>query len=412
MSGAVVLDISRLLSRADRTTPTGIDRVEFAYARHLLDTEGGALRFAALDLRGRVALLPRSAAERFVARTERVWADGAGASDAALGRSALALGAAALVGGGGRSLRAAPGAPRPSYLLLSHHHLDRPAAVRRFLRASNARLVTLVHDLIPIEWPEYNRPGHDAKHAVRMTTVAEQSDAVIVNSDGTGASLAPFLARAGRSPPVVTAHLGVHGEALGAQPPAAASPSAPGSSWFVCVSTLEPRKNHLLLFNVWRRLAAELGSATPHLHVVGHRGWHNEAVFDVLDRSSSLRPHLSEHAGLSDGDMARLLAGARAVLMPSFAEGFGLPVAEALSAGVPVICSDLPTLRDVGGAAPDYLDPIDGPGWLAAVRDYADPASPRRAAQVRRLAGWRPPTWEAHFARVGPLLRDAGGSAG
>ena len=262
--------------------------------------------------------------------------------------------------------------------------------------------MTLVHDLIPIEWPEYNRPGQDARHAVRMTTAAEQSDAVIVNSDGTAAALAPFLQRAGRAPPVVVAHLGVHGLARRAPRAAAAS------TGFVCVSTLEPRKNHLLLFNVWRRLAAELGPDTPPLHVVGHRGWHTEAVVDVVTRAASLRPHVIEHGALSDEEVGRLVAGARAVLMPSFAEGYGLPVAEALAAGAPVICSDLPTLRDVGGAAPEYLDPIDGPAWLAAVRDYADPVSARRRAQLERIAAWSPPTWDRHFAQAGPHLRDAG----
>ena len=405
MSGTVVLDISRLLSRADRATPTGIDRVELAYARHLIDTEGRRLRFAALDLRGRIALLPTGASMRFVERTEQVWAAGDGRDgDRRLQRTGVALGAASLAGRGGAALRTAPGEPRPSYLLLSHHHLDRPRVVRRFLQASGARFVTLVHDLIPIELPEYNRTGHDAKHAVRMTTAAELSDVVIVNSDGTGAALAPFLARAGRAPPVVTAHLGVHDLALSAP---VRRPQA-GAPYFVIVSTIEPRKNHLLLFNVWRRLAAELGSATPHLHVVGHRGWHNEAVFDVLDRSASLRPHLTEHADLSDAAVAKLLVGARAVLMPSFAEGYGLPVAEALSVGAPVVCSDLPTLRDVGGAAPEYLDPLDGPAWGAAVRDYADAASPRRRAQVARIAGWRAPTWARHFALVDAHLRDPG----
>ena len=398
--GTLVLDISRLLSRADRSTPTGIDRVEHAYARHLIDKEGARLRFAALDARGRVALLPTRAAARFVERTEQVW-EASGGADAALRRAALALGAATLVGGGGRSLRPAAGSPRPSYLLLSHHHLDRPEAVRRFTAAAGARLVTLVHDLIPVEWPEYNRRGHDLKHAVRMTTVAEQSDAVIVNSDGTGAALAPFLRRANRAPPVVTAHLGVHAAARTAPPM-----ETRDGAGFVCVSTLEPRKNHLLLFNVWRRLAAEMGADTPHLHLVGHRGWHNEAVIDVLERSSALRPHVTEHGPLSDPDTARLVAESRAVLMPSFAEGFGLPVAEALAAGAPVICSDLPTLRDVGGGAPDYLDPIDGPAWLAAVRDYATPGSARRRAQLERLRSWSAPTWAAHFATVEPHLRD------
>ena len=52
--------------------------------------------------------------------------------------------------------------------------------------------------------------------------------------------------------------------------------------------------------------------------------------------------------------MTRILAGAKALLMPSFAEGYGLPVAEALVAGIPVICTPLAALREIGGDVPDY----------------------------------------------------------
>jgi hypothetical protein len=86
--------------------------------------------------------------------------------------------------------------------------------------------------------------------------------------------------------------------------------------------------------------------------------------------------------------------------MPSFAEGFGLPVAEALAHGTPVLCSDLPALREVGGAAPEYLDPLDAPSWAVAVMDYASAGSARRAATVGRTAGWRGCSWEDHVAGV------------
>ena len=89
---------------------------------------------------------------------------------------------------------------------------------------------------------------------------------------------------------------------------------------------------------------------------------------------------------------------------PSFAEGYGLPLAESLALGVPALCSVLPALREVGGAVPDYLDPLDGAAWRRAVLDYADPASAARAAQLSRLDAWRAPDWDAHFAAVDALL--------
>lgn len=99
------------------------------------------------------------------------------------------------------------------------------------------------------------------------------------------------------------------------------------------------------------------------------------------------------------------------MLFPSFAEGYGLPVAEALACGVPVICSDLPALREVGGDVPEYLDPIDGIAWMAAIEAYIADPSPRRAAQMQRLRAWQCPTWPDHFAGVLDLLDAVEGGA-
>jgi glycosyltransferase involved in cell wall biosynthesis len=77
-----------------------------------------------------------------------------------------------------------------------------------------------------------------------------------------------------------------------------------------------------------------------------------------------------------------------------------LPLAEALASGVPVICSDIPVFREVGREVPDYIDPLDLFAWRDAIVDYSHPDSPRRAAQLQRLAHWRPPGWSAHFEIV------------
>ena len=81
-----------------------------------------------------------------------------------------------------------------------------------------------------------------------------------------------------------------------------------------------------------------------------------------------------------------------------------MPVAEALAIGTPVIAADIAALREVGRHAPDYLDPIDGASWIAAIKNYAQPDSPRRKTQLRRLDGWQPATWDQHIAIVLDLI--------
>ena len=77
-----------------------------------------------------------------------------------------------------------------------------------------------------------------------------------------------------------------------------------------------------------------------------------------------------------------------------------MPVPEAISVGVPVLCSELPALREAGGDVPDYLDPLDGPAWINAILDYTAPMSLRREAQQRRAVDWPQPSWDDHLTAV------------
>ena len=364
----IALDLSRLLSRARSATPSGIDRVELAYAQHLL-AGAGPHCFTSLDALGRIGVLPHGEAELFVGMLAAAWCDGAAPETrreiAALARR---LRRAALFGGE-RRLRAAIGdgdGDAPVYGLVSHHHLDRSRAIARLKAATGARFACFIHDLIPLDFPRYTRPSQTRRHRRRITTTAALADAVIVNSAATRAALRRRLDPE-RPAPIAVASLGFE---LPEMPEAATDERA----YFVCIGTIEARKNHGLLLDLWQSLAAELGERTPRLLLIGQRGWGSERTADRLAAMSGL---VAEHRDMPDRQMALLLRGACALLLPSLAEGFGLPVTEALALGVPVICSDLPALRENGGNVPDYLD---------------------------RLAVWHKPRWEDHFAIVDRVI--------
>ncbi len=134
----------------------------------------------------------------------------------------------------------------------------------------------------------------------------------------------------------------------------------------------------------WRALipAAE----PPQLLVLGSRGWADPDLFARLDRAG---PAVREVSGLSDGAVAALIAGARGLLMPSLAEGFGLPVAEAMGRGVPVLAADLPVYREFAGEYPVYLNPGDAYSWAREIRALAAGGERRKEQDL--------PDWDAHL---------------
>lgn len=399
MTPHIVLDLSRLMWRATRFAPTGIDRVELAYARHLIATARDRLGFTGWW--GRLSLLPNDDAVAMIAALDAMWSGGAvdeaarakvQALVARLRRHVLLRGEAPL-----HAHLAGVGGPIV-YLLVSHYRLHRPAGIARIKRRFDARIVMLIHDLIPIEHPDLVPSWQARRHRQRMLNVARLADLAIVNSSGTGEALRRYLAANGKSVAIVVAPLGLD------LVPTRDAPGEAAAPYFAYVATIEPRKNHALLVEVWRALRVSLGDATPKLVLVGRRGWKSRSILDAIRAAPWMTGLVEEYNRLPDVAVARLVGGARAALLPSIAEGYGLPLAEALALGVPAVCSDLSELREVGGAVPDYLDPHDAAAWVRVLADYARPGSEARQAQLQRLKAWRAPTWADHFRIVQPLI--------
>jgi glycosyltransferase involved in cell wall biosynthesis len=171
-----------------------------------------------------------------------------------------------------------------------------------------------------------------------------------------------------------------------------------GTHNFACVGTIEPRKNHALLLDIWDAFAGD--PEAPMLVIAGARGWRNEAVFERLDA----RPAgVIEAPGLSDGALAALVAGAEGLLFPTLAEGFGLPPVEALALGTPVICSDLPVLHEVLGKSSIYASVDDMYLWKQSILQIAGQVGAETASVSNRavsIGEFKRPTWAAHFNLV------------
>lgn len=382
----LLIDVSRLVWRRwTGTRSTGVDRICEAWMKQYAAQSQAVV----IHRRGQ-AILPFTTSQALFALLDRAdlrW------GNTVRFRAALLALAARRSG----DLRDRFGGRGRFWLNPGHTGLDSDG-VARWARRRDLRLIPLVHDLIPITHPQHCREGEDERHRRRMRTVLEIASGVVTNSAHTLNALGEFAAAEKR--PVPPATVAWPGTPVLPHVLAQADPDPT----FVVLGTIEGRKNHALLLEVWRQLLAARGAApVPRLYIVGRRGWEADAVFALLD-SDQFGGRVVEAGPLDDRRLAQLMAGARALLFPSFAEGYGIPLVEALAANVPVIASDLPVFREIGQGIPELLPPTDPSAWLVAVSDYARENSPRRAAQVARLGAFRVPDWPSHFARIDAFL--------
>ncbi|WP_322013587.1 glycosyltransferase family 1 protein [Paraburkholderia sp. J12] len=376
----IILDVTRLVSRLyDGLLPTGVDRVGLAY----IEQYGSRAR-AVLSERGFTVVLGETQSQQafeLLLSSHR----NKNAIRRLISRAVIH-----------RPLEKS--AERSILLHTSHNGMEFPRYYRAMAKRG-VRSVFMVHDLIPLTHAEYCRPDVDKVHRARIHTALQYADGLIANSQATLDSLAAEADRAGLPlPPSTVAHL--------ASGMIAATPlrSPLDTPYFVMLGTIEPRKNHWFMLHLWRTLVEKYGSEAPKLVIIGRRGWECENVVDMLERCSSIRDAVVEEGNCSDERLQAWIQHARALLFPSFVEGYGIPLVESLALKVPVLASDLSVFHEIASDIPDYLDPLDGPGWLARIEQYAQPDSQEREAQVKRIERFRAPSWPDHFDRVDILL--------
>ena len=404
----IIFDVSRLITHIRRAAPTGIDRVDLAYARLLNEGEGpvdflsGGVSPSWSYAKGSAPigrLLQRDWATRS-ADGDAVYQDlcarlvapswplseGAGVQRLAA-RESPALGPLARLARVFKSRHAGinrlPADLRGAVFLHTSHNGLENAGLIQMVKARRGAVAVMLHDLIPIDFPEFCRPREAERHEARLLNIQRHADLVLANSTYTRDRFRAWAARGQLPlPPIVVVPLGLDDCYL---EPGACPPPLFTRPYFVTVGTIEPRKNQAFLLKVWRRLAETLGEACPRLVIVGRRGWECEAVEDLLERSSPLTDTVIEVSGLGDAALATLMLGARGVLQPSLVEGFGLPFAEAQALGVAALASDIAAHREIASADTPLLDPLDGPAWISQITALASVGRPARNPQSGRF---------------------------
>lgn len=373
----LVIDITEPLSlKRVRVLPTGIARVTQEYTRYFGSRSTALVRFAE-------GILEFSAED-----SQRLFAEVLSpARGLAPSTWWMLLKARAL--GTGYTHK------KPRLLLKTGYNGMWNQRYLKYLSDSSIKPCFFVHDLIPLTLSATYYLNLIGKYQTLFKNVLKVGAGVVVSSHITQQEMTTFAKEQGLPcPPLLVA-------------PLAAAPLPPPSPYplldkpyFVMLGTFHPRKNHLFILKVWQQLAQKYRDKTPHLVLIGQPILHRKHVASCMRACRELEGLVTIVWGCPDQDLSSWLHHATGLLFPTLAEGFGLPLVEALASGVPVLASDLPIFREVAGNIPEYADPKDHDRWVELIGAYAQPESPQRKAQCERIASYPLPTWQQHFTEV------------
>jgi glycosyltransferase involved in cell wall biosynthesis len=400
---ARLLDLSRSVSRAGRI-PTGIDRVELAYLRAFLAETvpvfaltRTAWGYVLLDRNGCRVLLDRLDGRVPWGKVDRLSSfrrnlpESRKRAEADLRRIAIARCLPFRLG----YMLARMLPQGASYVNVGHANLN-GHVLRSTKNALGGPVVVLIHDTIPLDFPQFQRSGSVDRFRLMLDQVRQHASLILCNSEQTRRDVIRHMSHSGKVPEILAAGLGIE---VPVPDPHPVYPDGfdPDRAFFVTVGTIEPRKNHMFLLDLWREMTTALPhNQIPQLLICGGRGWNNADVFARLDSDPIMGRHVFEMSGLSDGQIASLLRNARGALFPSHSEGFGLPPVEALAQGVQVICNDLGIYHEILSDYPVYASVQDRYLWR---KEILKMASGQKIGQIADT-GFEAPSWRSHFNTV------------
>ncbi len=219
---------------------------------------------------------------------------------------------------------------------------------------------TVVHDTFSLQYPEMYTKEDKQIHDAMFRQVTQFAEVLFCNSEYTAQCFRDLVGRTG---PIIPLPFGPPQPFADSAPEgwqAYRAEKVPFQRYVLALSTLEPRKNLLRLLEAWDMFCKAHPVGTPNgdlgLVVAGGKGWLFDQILEKVEGMQS-KDRVALTGYVPDEYVPPLFREAELFVLPSITEGFGLPVLEALSIGVPVVCSNGGAVPEVGGDVPVYFDP-------------------------------------------------------
>ena len=282
--------------------------------------------------------------------------------------------------------------------------VDRFELLKQQVWSAGGEVVWMVYDLVPIMVPQHCDPVMPPVFRAWLEHVIPRSDGFVCISEATRNDLDAFIEQAiqpgARRPWTRSLHLGSDLESGRASEASentvAVCQRLAGRPWLLALGTVEPRKDYATILAAYERLWAQ--DVDVGLIIIGKQGWNVDSFARKLRSHPEQGRRLFWLEGASDGDVHYALSRATALVQASMAEGFGLPVVEAGSLGIPLVLSDIPVFREIAGDEATYFKSGDPAALAAVLADAILTGGWKRPERIRTM------TWRQSSAKLARLL--------
>ena len=260
------------------------------------------------------------------------------------------------------------------------------------------KVITCCHDLIPVLYPQYcntESTNYRAMYVSYFMELAHGSDYIFCDSVNTRNDLNTFLENNGARK-VNTTVFSLGDNFLSAEMPISVQISEILSKkYIIYVSTIERRKNHEVLYRAYHRLCQQgLKKDLPTLIFVGMQGWGVSNLMKDIELDPLTEGLIINLNHVNDSELKKLYENALFSLYPSLYEGWGLPIAESLSLGKIVLCSNQGSIPEVAGDLGIYLDPWDVESWANEIYSLIIDDKKRHDLEKKIREHYQRRTWQ------------------
>ncbi len=277
-----------------------------------------------------------------------------------------------------------------------------PAHFGPFNLPKKIKRITIIHDLTPILFPHLHRFHSQLLQKIFLEHILKQADLIISNSKNTNDDINmqyPFT-----KGKVKCIYLGKNDDFRRSEKADVITKFNLEEHYFLSVGTIEPRKNLLTLLEAFETFR-DKNEDFFKLIIVGKKGWKTKKFFSAL-KKHPYRKDIYIVGYVSTEELTVLYSKATALIYPSFYEGFGLPVLEAMSCGTACIVSNSSSLPEVGGDAVEYFDPANSDELSSTMLELCKNTKKRQVMSEKSLNQAAKFSWKTYAERFIVAVRN------